>query len=614
MCGVVALFDPRQDAERVSATARSMVARIRHRGPDGEGVWTAKTSPLALGHCRLAVRGLGAQGAQPMEDELGRGVLSFNGELFGVEPTRSDLERLGVVFRGTSDTEVLAEALSHWGVEETLSRIHGQFAFAWWEHEKQRLVLARDPIGIRPMYWSAAGGRFAAASEQKALLGLTWLDRTPSERAMLRYLLMGRTDEVPGECMLEGVRSLEPGHFLVWDGTVARKTRYCRIPVDVPPASVSDVRRELERCITEQLVADVTVGCMVSGGLDSSTVLALADRARVEAGTREPMHLFAYHDSQAESDEREFQQAAIEAVQSPKVVHWISSSPRQLGAELDSYVEHQEEPYGDVSSYAEYCIARRAKESGVKVLLAGLGGDEVFLGYPAFMGPAMLDLLEHFDLRSAAGMLRVSSALAASGDASPRPALAAAYHAVPAPIRNAATAWRSARGTALTRRARVRGCADAASTWHRHDGSRHANAAQRGSIESWCIPRYVLHSDRMTLAHGVEGRVPLLDVRLIEVAFGVPVSQRVGPRGLKESLRRAAEDVLPALVRERRWKQGFHAPLRAYVKELDAALEGRARWAAHAMHQRLKWHDLSVHARWRWGNLGAYLQWIGAWP
>ncbi len=155
MCGVVALFDPRQDAERVSATARSMVARIRHRGPDGEGVWTAKTSPLALGHCRLAVRGLGAQGAQPMEDELGRGVLSFNGELFGVEPTRSDLERLGVVFRGTSDTEVLAEALSHWGVEETLSRIHGQFAFAWWEHEKQRLVLARERRTMSVVEWPA---------------------------------------------------------------------------------------------------------------------------------------------------------------------------------------------------------------------------------------------------------------------------------------------------------------------------------------------------------------------------------------------------------------------------------------------------------------------------
>lgn len=612
MCGVVALFDPRQDVRALQEATCSMISRIRHRGPDGDGVWTAESSPLALGHCRLAIRGLGEQGAQPMQDHRGRGVLSFNGELFGVEPTRRDLERLGVPFRGTSDTEVLAEALAEWGVEETLSRIHGQFAFVWWDHLTRRLVLARDPIGIRPLYWTAAAGRLAAASEQKALMGLPWVDRTPNRAAMLRYLLMGRTDEVPGETMLEHVQALEPGHFLVWDGTAARNSRYLRIPVEVAATSVADLRRELDRSVAEQLVADVTVGCMVSGGLDSTTVLMLADRARVEAGTREPLHLFAYHDALAESDEREFQQAALDSVKSPKVVHWVSSSPRQLRDEFDTYVAHQEEPYGDASSYAEFCIARRAKESGVKVLLAGLGGDEVFLGYPAFMGPAMLDLLRGLELRSAVEMVQVSSELAGTGDAAPRPVLAAAYHAVPASIRNAATAWRSSSGLALSRRARLRGCSDAAVRWHRHDGSRHANAAQRGSIESWCIPRYVLHSDRMTLAHGVEGRVPLLDVGLIEVAFGIPVNQRVGPRGLKEALRRAAADVLPEAVLERRWKQGFHAPLRAYVRELDSMLQARAEHAARALRQRLRWGSLPVHARWRWGNLGAYLQWIGA--
>lgn len=611
MCGIAALFDPSLPVERLRTIASTMVERLRHRGPDGSGVWLASDTPLALAHCRLAIRGLGAQGAQPMHDGLGRGVLTFNGELFGVEPVRHELERTGAQFRGSSDTEVLAEALARWGIEKTLRVLHGQYAFAWWDRQQRVLHLARDPIGIRPLYYATAGLRFAVSSEQKGLAELSWLERRPNVSVMLRYLLMGRTDEVPGECLVAAIRVLPAGHRLEWDGQRAVLTRFHRIPVDVPATTVQDVRRELERSVTEQLVSDVTVGAMVSGGLDSSAVVMFADAARVEAGTRDPLHLFAYHDDLAVSDEREFQRAVIANVASPTVVHWVSSSPERLRDEFDTYVAHQEEPYGDVSSYAEFCVARRAKEHGVKVLLSGLGGDEVFLGYPAFLGPAALDLVR---ARRVSTLMELRGSLAAvAGDSGLRFRLlpAAAYHALPAALRNGATALRSSSGIGLGPRARLHGLLDASRTWHPHDGCQRANAAQRGSIESWCIPRYVLHSDRMTLAHGVEGRVPLLDVRLLEVAFGLPVSQRVGARGLKEGLRAAAADVLPRPVRDRRWKQGFHAPLAAYVAALDDVLRTRAESASRALESPLDWQRLPAHARWRWGNLGAYLQWFG---
>jgi len=391
MCGIAFLWDKSIPTSLRAALAESMAESIRHRGPDGHGLLTSPDAPLVLAHRRLAIQGLGNQGAQPMLHPEGRGALIYNGELFEAAALRAELEREGVVFRGHSDTEILVHALARYGVEGALARIRGQFAFAWFDAISQRLYLARDRVGIRPLYYAASNGRLAGASEQKALLLLRWVDRAIRPEAALRYLALGRTDDVPGETMIAGIRSLPPGHFAEWDGVSLRVQRYYRAGVSVPPSTIALVRERLERAVAAQLVGDVPVGAMVSGGLDSSTVALLADRARTREGAVEPLHLFAYHDALAEKDERAYQNAVIEAMKGPHRVHWVSSTPDELHRHFDLYIHHQEEPYGDVSSYAEYCIAREAARHGVKVILSGLGGDEVFVGYPAFLGPLFVE-------------------------------------------------------------------------------------------------------------------------------------------------------------------------------------------------------------------------------
>ena len=197
---------------------------------------------------------------------------------------------------------------------------------------------------------------------------MPWVDRTPRPEALLRYLILGRTDDIAGETMLAGIRALPPGHWAEWDGASLTQHRYYRVETPVRRATITDVREHLTRAIGEQLVGDVPVGAMVSGGLDSSAVALIADRARLEAGVSSKIHLFAYHDDLAEQDENRYQRSVLEAMKSPHEVHWVSSTPTRLADEFARYVHHQEEPYADVSSYAEYTIAAEAARHGVKVL------------------------------------------------------------------------------------------------------------------------------------------------------------------------------------------------------------------------------------------------------
>jgi asparagine synthase (glutamine-hydrolysing) len=611
MCGIVALWDPFVAAAARHALAVDLASTLVHRGPDGSGAWTAPDAPLAVAHRRLAIRGLGDQGAQPM---FGRyGTLAFNGELFGIEPLRQELAARGARFRGTSDTEVLLHALDEWGGRETLARISGQFAFVWWDERDRRLFLARDRVGIRPLYYAQEGARLVVASEQKAILPLPWVDDTVLPAATLRYLILGRTDDIGGETMVRGVRMLPAAHFAEWDGRTLTLERYFRFSDRPPAATVADVRRELERAVDEQLVSDVPLGAMISGGLDSSAVSLLADRARLSRHDERPLHLFCYADLGAEEDEQPFQRAVLAGLGSAHQVHWVSSTPATFVKRFHDYIHHQEAPYADVSSFAELSIAEEAQRRGVKVLLSGLGGDEVFAGYRTFFGPLFLDLVAAGDLGAVLELLAAAPAVAGRPEAYALPIIAAgAYHALPSGLRNLLTAVRSASTGHLPPQQIGLVAVDAWKRWHPHDGSGHTNAALRGAIESWCLPRFLAHSDRMCLAYGVETRVPILDERVVAAAFGIPAAGRVGRSGLKRALREALGDVLPVAVRERAWKLGFHVPLAPYVAAADEPLRAGYEVARAALGAAPPWERLEAAGRWSWGNLGAYLAWVRA--
>jgi len=607
MCGIVGVWDPTLGPEARSALTKRLTDTLSHRGPDGHGLWADPSLPITLGHRRLAIQGLGAQGAQPMVHPQG-GVLCWNGELFGALPLRRQLEADGEVFRGTSDTEILLRALGRFGLPDTLSRIDGQYALAWL-HDGA-LWLARDPFGIRPLYYATAGVRLAFGSEQKALLPLPWVDRRPDEDALWRFLVLGRTDDLPGRTMLRHLAQLPAGHYARWDGEGLDIQRFFRATPRMTPRTttvgIADLREELSTAVTSQLVSDVPIGATVSGGLDSSTVALYADRAH----DRPPLHLFAFHDALAEVDERLYQRAVLDAAHQPKVVHWVSSSPAAFANDFDLYVHHQEEPYGDLSSYAEWCLARAARTAGVKVLLGGLGGDEAFAGYPAFLGPLFLDALGERDFSTLRTLLRVTGQVVPGSNAT-RTLLSAAHALLPARARHLVTALRAAAQARLSVRATATIGRNALHGWHGHDSAHSVTVgALRGALESWCVPRYMLHSDRMTLAAGVEGRVPLLAPRLVEAALSLPSALRVDGRGLKAGLRLAAEPVLPRVIFERAWKQGFHAPMGPYVAAVDERLHAGAREISHLLDEKLDWAHLTPVMRWRWGSLGNYLHWV----
>jgi len=607
VCGLVGVWDPTLTLPARAQLVERLTDMLRHRGPDGQGLWADPHAPIALGHRRLAIQGLGTQGAQPMRHP-GGGVLSWNGELFDALPLRRRLEADGAVFSGTSDTEILLHALGRFGLPEALSHLDGQYAIAWLDGGT--LWLARDPFGIRPLYYATLGDKLAFASEQKALLPLPWIDRAPDENALWRYLVLGRTDDLSGTTMLRALHQLPAGHFARWDGTRLEVRRFFRVSARLTAVGVHELRAGLEAAVTSQLVSDVPIGATVSGGLDSSTVTLLADRARDHA---RPLHLFAFHDARAEADERVYQQAVLERVGAPKELHWVSSTPAAFADGFDRYVHHQEEPYGDLSSYAEYCLAQAAATAGVKVLLGGLGGDEAFAGYPAFLGPLLLDALAERDFSTARTLLRVTGQVLPGAHAT-RTLVSAVYTLLPARARHLVTALRAAAHSRLSLGAAARVGRGSLLGWHPHDAldeSRSTTAsALRGALESWCVPRYLLHSDRMTLAWGVEGRVPLLAPRLVSAALALPAALRVDELGLKAGLRLAARDVLPEVVYRRAWKQGFHAPLGPYVAAVDERLHAGAREVARRLDEKLDWAQLSPTMRWRWGALGNYLHWV----
>ena len=613
MCGIGGLWDPTVAKELRDRQVHAMAKSLSHRGPDAAAVWHAPLDPVSLAHTRLAIQGLGPGGAQPMTAP-GRGTLVYNGELFATSGLRERLLAKGVPLRGTGDTELLLHAILEWGFPRVLGEISGQFAFVYFDHVSRRLYFARDRMGIRPFYFARLQERFAFASEQKGLLLLDWIGTEPHLEQWLRYLVLGRTDDVAGETMLRDVRSLPAGHWGFWDGTHLFIDRYFRLATQVEATTTEDVAKCLRQVVDDQLVGEVPLGSMVSGGLDSSAITLLADRARTAKGDTSPFHLFLYHDKEAEADEREYQQAVLDVVRSPHEVHWVSSSPTRCREDLARYIHHQEEPYQDLSSYAEYTIAREAHASGVKILLNGLGGDEVFVGYPSYLGAMTLELLQKRELRSTWDLFETVADVTRAKGARSHLLAQAVYQALPVSLRNGATAYRSGRVRNLPLRTIARVMSDAARSWHGSMGDRwedRTNGSLRGSLESWSVPRFLTHSDRMCLAHGVEGRVPFLDERLIRAAFGTPIRDRATKDGLKGVLREATRDVLPPSVIARRWKLGFHAPVRPYVKAVEPILrESLSDLPAGIPSPLQDWDALSPASQWSYGALGLYARWL----
>ena len=573
MCGIAGMVGLCDEA-----LLAAMTASLRHRGPDGAGAHLEPGRGVALGHLRLAIVDLDG-GAQPMHSDDDALHIVFNGEIFNFQALRRELAAGGAAFRTRSDTEVILAAWQREG-PAALARLRGQFAFALWDRSQGTLHLARDRLGQKPLYYaSLPGGGLLFASEPKALLCCPQVDRGLDVAALDAYLDLYYVP--PPRSIFAGIRQVPPGHVLTWrDGqvTIARWWDCEPRPADPRLTTVEAwaeaVAPTLREAIELHTVADVPVGAYLSGGLDSSTIVAaLASRGAA-------LHTFCvgYGPEGASYEERPQARALAR--------HFgLSFHALELRADiiedLEPLVRGFDEPFGSWAALLGYHLARFARER-VTVALAGDGGDEVFGGYPRYRG---LLLSEHVDRVPATATRAAARALRLLGEPTTARSLRRWARqflegcALPPGERYAAwvgTAPPAARDRLYSRAMRdrvaaVRDPSFVAASFDRPVLGDMVARAWYADLHGF-LPENILRStDRMSMAHSLEVRVPLCDHVLIEQMAAAPSPMRVTARASKRILREIAGRWLPPEVLTRK-KLGFTAPFGAWLKAAEPAI------------------------------------------
>jgi asparagine synthase (glutamine-hydrolysing) len=534
MCGLCGVVD--LDAPAARADVEGMLDALSHRGPDGRGVFA--DDGVCLGHLRLAILDLSDAGLQPMRD--GELQLLHNGEIYNYVELRDELRTKGHRFSTGTDSEVILAAYREWG-ERCVERFNGMWAFVIWDGARRRLFCSRDRLGIKPFYYRLDGSRFAFASEPWPL-GSAEANLGP----VRAYLEDGYLDQ-GDETFFAGVVRLPPAHCLTFGADGLERTRYWWLePGQAPADPVGAVREAVLDAVRLQLRSDVPVGTCLSGGIDSSSIAV----AVAHHGHEHQKTVTAYFEDPG-FDERPFARAVIERTGAEP--HWVTFGADDLVADLPRIVEAQGEPFGSTSICAGWYVMREARRAGLTVMLDGQGGDEILGGYRASFGYRLSDLLREGRLTEASRELR-----AFASTHGPRwAAVALAAPHVPEQVRLAA-------------RSRLRGSATlvapalrAASVEADGNGSLFPDRLRRQLqvlLTRRGLPELLRYEDRNSMAHSLEARVPLLDHRLVQLAFSLPGSELIRRGETKSVLRRALSDLLPPAVAARRDKLGFVTP------------------------------------------------------
>ncbi len=560
MCGIIGIasrngvFDP--------SWVLSGRDLLRHRGPDDAGEWWSADKCVGFGHRRLAIIDLSSAGHQPMEDLLGEYCIVFNGEIYNFADVRSELIAKGHNFRSHSDTEVILAAYRQWGTD-CLSRLNGMFAFALYDIRRRRVFMARDRAGEKPLFYSLTDGTLRFSSELKALLADPAISRNIDPEALDCYLAMGF---VPGErCMIQGVKKLPPAHALLFDLATGHvnKWRYWHLPELTTAAShedelVDELEDLLEASVRRQLFADVPVGILLSGGMDSSLVAVMAARVTPKVKTY-TVRFPGY----AHYDETEHARLIARHLGTEHVELEAEQSTVDL---LPILASQFDEPMVDSSMIPTYLVTRLIREH-CSVALGGDGGDELFGGYRHYN--RLLWTEENFGwLPTSLGtsIARLAEVLLPVGF---RGRIW---------LQGLETDWKTSLpliATYFDRRMRrhlvgeQRNWTLVAEDVRAQRVPKHSDLLQRVTrmdFENYMVEDILVKIDRASMLNSVEVRSPLLDYRLIEFAFGrVPSHLKATVNSRKVLLKRLAGRVLPPQFDQER-KQGFSIPLASWLQ------------------------------------------------
>jgi len=572
MCGIAGrtTVDGRPLADQVGR----MVRALSHRGPDAQHVWS--DPHVALGHARLAIIDLSRHADQPMEDATGRHVIVFNGEIYNFKEIRSALEERGVRFRTSGDTEVLLEAYRAWG-GDCLSRLNGMFAFAIWDRVERTLFLARDRLGKKPLYYyETADGGLAFASELKALRTAADAPREINPRALSQYLTHAYV--LTSESIIKTVRKLEPGHWLMHiPGKPLRRGRYWDLAASFRDKrrhrSFGEAEEELRALIDDsvrlRLVGDVPLGAFLSGGVDSSTIVA----AMCRLGDPRNVKTFSIGFAEKNFDERSHARRVADLL---GIDHFDRVVTPDIAAVMPRIFYFADEPFADTSVLPTYELAEITREK-VVVALSGDGGDELFAGYTTYMA----DRVHHWTNWLPTALVRPLKALVGwlppshgkiGLDYKLRQFLAG--HGLDGVAAHAM--WRTMFSESEKRvlvqpewRDAVLGC-DPIEDFRRYEADvadcHYIDRMMYVDIKTWLADDILVKVDRATMAHSLEARCPLLDYRLAEFAASLPVDYKLKGLRAKHILKFSQRNRLPADILHRP-KEGFSAPTNRWLAE-----------------------------------------------
>lgn len=566
MCGISGAFAPQGSAELADLVSR-MSAAGRHRGPDDAGLEVFPPpgsaangmSYAALGHRRLSIIDLSRGGHQPMADGQGRYWIVFNGELYNFLEIRRQLEEKGYRFVSQSDTEVLLAAYEEWGAD-CLGRMNGMFSFAILDTRMRTLFLARDRFGIKPLHVVSRRGFFGFGSELKQVLECLAGRPRVDQEALGDLLAWGLQGHLPGT-FVAGVRQVPAGHYLLLSaddvaaGSTSHFVRYWK-PAGDPESAAAGAPERFADLLTSavglRLRSDVPLGLTLSGGLDSSSVACIASRLLAQGAATEPLNAFtAVFDDAGFSEERFADLVARRAnLRGIKV----RPSSGELRKDWWSFVRCMEQPFRGLSYYSNWKIYEAIKETGIKVLLNGQGGDELLLGYERYRIPYLRHLMRRGRWARVLAEARQGAGRGRMGPA--RLFLYGVYFGLPA-IRVRARLNRVGRYLRPAFRDWVSGRSDVI----REESSRRTfETWMAAEFERFQLPHLLQHEDRVSMHHAVEARSPFLDYRLYEFVLGCGPDMLIRDGWSKALLREAMKGTLPDEVRLRTDKMGYDTP------------------------------------------------------
>ena len=571
MCGISGVFDPRGAIEQ--SLLEKMAATTRHRGPDHTGYYVSPDRRVGLAHNRLSIIDLSEAGNQPMVGADGKRWIVFNGEIYNFPELRSEMESRGCVFRSHSDTETLLELYGEKG-EAALEELNGMFAFCIYDAEKRSLFLARDRVGIKPLYYTCRDGHFAFASEIKPLLKLPFVSKELDPLALDAYLTFRYIPE--DLCIFRDIRKLRPAHclrFSMVSGNVSVE-RYWNLteltsdPVRVAEGEALDIFDEkLRDAVRLRMISDVPIGCFLSGGVDSSIVAALMARA-----SNGPIKTFNISFDSEDRDESHYARIVSESIGSEHTERRMKMNAVSV---LEKLIDNYDEPFADSSMIPTYYVSKVARES-VTVVLSGDGGDELFGGYNWYDWPVRLGKLR----RNLGPLARIVGTMGKSlphWDTTWRRVLEGLSQDDAGQFLQRTSFFSQAEKQNICRlNPRQSGGEDFSHRFLEVFRGFDGDLVRRMTLTDfhmYLAEDILTKVDRASMAVSLEARVPWLDHRLVEFAFSLPSALRIKNGRKKHLPKELARKLLPkSLTIER--KKGFCIPVNEWMRgELGTMLE-----------------------------------------